>query len=96
MEYARQTLITLYRLLQGLDDISSHINIESYIIEISDGCQKLENIIRDQELEIRELKAKLEVANEVFSTVNTDVINMRTSISHFLYPQQIKKIEELM
>lgn len=91
MEYARQTLINLYRLLQGLDNISSHINIE-----ISDGCQKLENIIRDQELEIRELKAKLEVANEVFSTVNTDVINMRTSISHVLYPQQIKKIEELM
>ena len=54
------------------------------------------NIIRDQEREIRELKAELELANEVFATVNTDVINMRSSLSHVLYPQQMKKIEELM
>lgn len=96
MEYARQALITLYALFEGLEKIGSHMGIESYIIGIAEECQKMANIIRDQEREIRELKAELELANEVFATVNTDVINMRNSLSHVLYPQQIKKIEELM
>ena len=96
MEYARQALINLYALFEGLENIGSHIGIESYIIGIAEECQGMANIIRDQEREIRELKAELELANEVFATVNTDVINMRSSLSHVLYPQQMKKIEELM
>jgi hypothetical protein len=96
MEYARQALINLYALFEGLENIGSHIGIEGYIIGIADECQRMANIIRDQEREIRELKAELELANEVFATVNTDVINMRSSLSHVLYPQQMKKIEELM
>ena len=96
MEYARQALINLYALFEGLENIGSHIGIEGYIIGIAEECQGMANIIRDQEREIRELKAELELANEVFATVNTDVINMRSSLSHVLYPQQMKKIEELM
>ena len=96
MEYARQALINLYALFEGLENIGSHTGIESYIIGIAEECQGMANIIRDQEREIRELKAELELANEVFATVNTDVINMRSSLSHVLYPQQTKKIEELM
>ena len=96
MEYARQALINLYALFEGLENIGSHTGIEDYIIGIAEECQGMANIIRDQEREIRELKAELELANEVFATVNTDVINMRSSLSHVLYPQQTKKIEELM
>ena len=90
MEYARQALIRLYSLFEKLEHIGS---LEPYIISIADEFQKLANIIRDQDREIRALRAELELVNEVFATVNTDVIHMRGSLSQVLHP---KKIEVLM
>jgi hypothetical protein len=92
MEYARQALIKLYALFEGLENIGI---AEPYIISIADEFQNLVNIIRYQNRQIEELKAELELANSVFSTLNTDVIHMRSTLSNVLHPKKPKKIEEL-
>jgi hypothetical protein len=92
MEYARQALIKLYALFEGLENIGI---VEPYIISIADEFQKLVNVIRYQDRQIQELRAELEMANSVFATLNTDVIHMRSTLSHILHPIKPKKIEEL-
>jgi hypothetical protein len=93
MEYARQALIKLYALFEGLENIGA---AEPYIISMADEFQKLVNVIRYQDQQIQELRAELEMANSVFATLNTDVIHMRSTLSNVLHPTKPKKIEELV
>jgi hypothetical protein len=102
MNFVKHILVNLFSLFEGLEGIGSHLGIEGYINGIAAECENLVAIIKDQDreierqrLEISALKAELEMANQLFYTVNTNVLQMRVDMAQVLRPPPMKKIEEL-
>ena len=102
MNFVKQILVNLFTLFEGLENIGSHLGIEGYINGIAAECQTLVAIIKDQDqeierqrLEIIALKTELEMANRLFYTLNTNVLQMRIDMAQVLQPPPTRKIEEL-
>ena len=102
MNYVRQILVNLFSLFEGLENIGSHLGIEGYIHGIAAECENLVAIIKDQgqeiqrqRLEISALKTELEMANRLFYTVNTELLQMRVDVTQVVQPPPMRKIEEL-
>lgn len=90
MEYIIAPINALNKLFGELENIGSHMD---YINWIKAQCNKFIDIIRDQDRQIQGLKAEIDMANSIFSTINTDVLHMRKSISQ---TKDRRYVEELV